>query len=267
MGLEEILDIDELPAGKSPRLINVKVKSNKDFVTFVPLGDIHYGSKDCDKKLLKETLEWLEERDDVYVLGMGDYIENATRDSVSDVFSQTASPQAQVYDIVNLLTPIAKQGKLIGLLRGNHEFRTYKQTGFEPTTLMAKLLNVPYLGDSQLIKMRVNNNNYHFYATHGSSGATTPGGKINALFRMAKVADADIFLMGHMHELISWTRPQLYIDNRNKQVIEGGKYFVCTGHFLKYIDSYAQRKQYEIGKKGVARIKLGTKKKEIYVSA
>lgn len=262
--LEEIIESDDIPHLRSPRLINRTFE--EDEILLIPLGDIHIGSSECDEKLLKETLEWIEKKPNTYMVGMGDYMENATRDSVSDIYSQTTPPMEQMYKLRDMLLPLAKKGKILGLLRGNHEIRTYKAMGFEPTVMLCDLLDVPYMGDAQFIKLRVGKQNYHIYAIHGASSAWTSGGKLNSLMRMAQVADADIYLMGHVHELASHSRPMLRIDNRNKTIVQRKQYFVLTGHFLDYMDSYAQRRTYPIGKKGVARIELSGDKWDTHVS-
>ena len=264
---EDILDFDKLDLPRSPTLYIKNVTTKKDFIMLVPVGDIHLGSSYCDIKLVKKTLNFILENKDTYMIGMGDYIENAIKDSVSDIYSQRMNPQEQIMTITNLFEPLAKKGKILGLLRGNHEIRTYRQTGIEPTAIICKALGVKYFGDAQFIKFKVNKINYHIYAVHGTTGAWTPGGKLNALLRLANVAYADVYLHAHVHNLDSYARSILKIDNRNKMVVQRKQHFVSTGHFLNYEGSYAQRKSYPIGKKGVARIKFGSRAWDIYVSA
>lgn len=231
---------------KSMRLVE-KVFDSDATIGFV--GDVHVGSPQCNTELVLEALDELWGCG-AFVVGMGDYIENATKHSVSDVYGQVLPPQEQLNKVRRLFQRFADAGRLIGLLRGNHEIRTYRSTGFSPTRVLCDSLGVSYLGDAQFLKVRAGGNNYHVYVTHGFSGARTRGGKINALIRLTRCAVADLYVMGHVHDLEHVVRPTLRVDNRNKVVVRRDAHFVLSGHFLDYVGSYAQRKAYGLGKTG-----------------
>ena len=230
----------------------------EDDVSIVPFGDVHLGSPDCNWDFFKSELEKEFERPNSYLVGMGDLIENALRDSVSDVYGQVGSPHEQITAWFDVLKPWAEAGRILGLFRGNHELRSYKRAGLKPVDLLCRMLDVPFFGDAQFMKVKCGNNNYHLYGLHGFSGATTLGGKLNALTKLAGSVDVDVYLMGHVHDLAVHKREVLRVNNRARVVEVREQFFVLTGHFLNYEGSYAQRKGYGIGRQGFPRVLLSS---------
>ena len=241
----------ESTSHKSPRLI---VKNfNQDEVKLIPLGDVHLGDKSCDKKLFEGTLQYIEESGS-QVIGMGDLINAGTKSSVSDIYSEVGNPMTEFEEMIEYLEPIKKN--IFGLLYGNHEYRIWKESGINITKMMAKELDTKYLGFACFTKLKVGKQNYSIYATHGSSGAWTPEGKLRAVRRIGEYVDSDLILYGHVHDLAVQTEERRKINYKKKIVEKKKKYYVLTGHFLNYEDSYAERKNYKPGKKGVAKIKF-----------
>jgi len=177
---------------------------------------------------------------------------------------QNLSPQAQMDALEEVLKPIAPQ--VLVLLDGNHEFRIWRQTGIQVSKNLAKLLGVPYGGYSCFIKLRVQKQNYIIHAQHGSSNAWYPHTKLTAAMRTARHTDADIYLYGHTHELLSLKVPRRTLDLRSRTVKREKKYFVLTGGFLGYENSYAERKNMYPTQTGVAKIKFFGDRWDIHVS-
>ena len=129
-------------------------------------------------------------------------------------------------------------------------------TSFDINKLFAEKLQVPYLQYGGLLKLRVNDINYHVYAIHGGSCATTLSGKMNACRKMQEKVNADIYLHAHTHGLDY--SPQIYyeIDNRNKMIVEKIKHFVLTGSFTIWDGSYGEMKNLNPSPLGVPKIRL-----------
>jgi hypothetical protein len=174
------------------------------------------------------------------------------------------NPDDQKYRIVELLEPY--KDRCLGLLTGNHEERTFKQSGHDPSRAMAKMLDVPYLRYGAFLRLLVNGVGYTVYATHGGSGAATSAGKLNAVKKLANWADADIYLMGHMHDLIVDSQIRKVLDLRNKVVRDKRTTFCVTGSFLNYEDSYSEMKCYSPGRIGSPRIRLSGESEDCHVS-
>jgi len=106
-------------------------------------------------------------------------MESANKHSVGAGWvEQTASPQEQLDTLRELLYPIRK--KVIILLTGNHEFRVFRETGIDPSAILAKYLEVPYGGYAAFVYFRVGKQNYVCHAQHGSSGARYNHTKLRA---------------------------------------------------------------------------------------
>jgi hypothetical protein len=71
---------------------------------------------------------------------------------------------------------------------------------------------------------------------------------------------------GHLHELATHTGLYYKIDMRHARAIEHKKYYVLTGSFLDYENSYAQAKNYGPVKIGCPKIKLYKDKHDIHIS-
>jgi len=227
--------------------------SNHERVRLVPLGDVHLGAPTCEVDKFLRVVGWLEANPDVLVVLMGDLMEAASRHSVGAGWvEQTQSPQAQMDALTSVLYPIRKQ--ILVSLEGNHEERVWKQTGIKVAKNVAQLLGVKYGGYSCFIKLKVRRNNYIIYAQHGASNAWYPHTKLTAAMRTAQHTDADVYLYGHTHELLSLKVPRRKLELRSRTVKSPKKYFVLTGGFLGYHGSYAEKKNMYPVQTGVAKL-------------
>ena len=256
---------------RSTNLIIKTIKS-KDRPIIVPFGDMHYGSPNFNKQMFMKNLEWAYKNKNVYIIGMGDWLESSTRHSVgAGVYEQKETVHEQMDTIIKLFKPFADEGRLLGITNGNHEDRIYDTSGFDVSRVMAEILGVKYFHNGGFFKLRIedlegNYKNYHIYATHGSSSATLPYTKIKGCLKIANFIDADIYLMGHVHDEQVHTQEFMSIDNRSGMIVSNNKYFVLTGHYLDWKDSYAQKKNMIPSKQGTPKIKLHAKEKLIRVS-
>jgi len=234
------------------------------YATIKFLGDIHYGSRECDIRKVQECLDYcLKER--FYVFLMGDLLESALKSSVgSGMYLQEINPQQQLEDMVEMLRPLAEQKLIIGALMGNHEFRIEKDTGINVIKVLCQMLNLPYLGMACWNLFRVENQNYKIYTLHGSSSSRFLHTKLKSIIDISHIFNADLICQGHVHELDSGTQLVQYIDGRT--VKEAKKHLLLTGHFLRYDKSYAQEKGYPIGKMGSPNVKLFADRFDIHIS-
>lgn len=256
---------------RSKNLIEKHIPYSEHRPIICPFGDMHYGSNNFNKELFIENLEWAWDNKNVYIIGMGDWLEAATRYSVgAGVYDQKTPTGNQLNEIVDFFKPFADEGRLLGITNGNHEDRIYNATGVDVTRVMATMLHVPYFKNGGFFKIRVGDGRagiaYHIYATHGSSGATLPHTKIKRCLDLATFIDADIYLMGHVHDEQVLTQEYQCIDNRNKKILKRNKYFVLTGHYLEWTDSYAQMKSMRPSKQGTPKVKLGQDEFRVRIS-
>ena len=86
-------------------------------IELIPFGDFHLGAEECDEDEIVRTINYVKSKPNVFVILVGDLIENATRNSVGDVFGQLAIPQNQLNALVKLLEPI--RDRILGINTGN----------------------------------------------------------------------------------------------------------------------------------------------------
>lgn len=238
-----------------------------DKLILVPFGDIHMGSKGFNRDKFMEDLEWTEKVPNAYGLFMGDNIECATRDSVgAGVYEQDEIVEEQVEDFIKTVQPLVDAGKVIGTHTGNHEWRVYKNSGLDLTNQMAKRLGIKYFGWSVHHLLRVGDQSYTLFTTHGSGGSRLPHTKIKAVLDRQNITDVDIYLMGHLHQLSHHTRTFYQVDKRSKTVVEGEKHFVLCGSYLEHWGGYAEQAGYEMMRMGSPKVKLGGLERRIKIS-
>jgi len=255
------LPIDER---KKSNIINIKY--NLDKLTLVCMGDEHIGSQFYDEETHLKNVEWCYEKNAPIIL-MGDEMETATRDSVgAGVFEQDEIVQEQLEKVERIYKPLADKKLILGVHIGNHEARLYNHSGINISKILAKLLNVKYLGVGAITNIKVGKQNYTLYTTHGHSGSRLPHTKIKAVLDLANMVDTDIYAMGHLHALDHHIRNMYSFDKRSKTIKEKQKHFILTGSYLNHWGGYAHIRGLEPARKGSPKIKLSGLENRIRVS-
>ena len=248
----------------------IELPNEQEFAELAIISDVHYGNKTCAKEFFEFVMDWAYKNPHVYVITNGDLLECSIRDSVG-LYDQNVEIDDQIDYILDKFSPLAEENRLIGMLRGNHERRVSKLTNMDLTKRMANDLGVPYGYRGMFFEIRTKTESqrkhqrYTMYGTHGSSGAWTTGGKINACMRLLQAVEAELYFMGHVHELLHITIPRKRVDRGSVQEIP--THFVLTGSYLEYWESYAQEKGYPPTALGSPKIKLHTKTHRMSVSA
>lgn len=187
-----------------------------------------------------------------YVLSIGDLMETALKDSLG-VQDQSEWIEDQYLWIKEQLQPIKEDNRLIALLEGNHEKRATRNW-FRSTRLLSKELEVPYAEGLVVINITLCKGDitrkYKICAVHGAGSARTKGGKVNSIMKMRDiVGDADVYVMGHLHDKIAIVDP-IYINGVPKE-----RLFGMTGAYLTY-GGYVEEKLYSPPARGSLKVKL-----------
>jgi hypothetical protein len=152
-------------------------------LSLIPFGDVHRDSPAHSNKKWKEFCDYGASKKDAIFLGMGDYL---------DSFSTS--------ERMILNNP---GNRTVGLLCGNH-FIQFADGTTSDMHLAAKL-NSSYLGVCSAIRIVFaemhgqSSVSVDIFAHHGKGAGQTVGGKLNAVEKLANIAEADIFLMGDNH--------------------------------------------------------------------
>jgi len=246
--------------------VRLEVKPNKDYAELMAFGDWHYGHPQARDDKAKDMLNWCL-KTNTSILLMGDLIEAGISGSVGDsVYKQMLNPQGQMDDMIEILQPLADKNLIKGLHSGNHEIRITNATGIDIAKVMAKMLNVPYLGYACWNLIRVGNQKYQIYSQHGSGSPRFKHSKLKKILDQMAWLRADLLLTGHFHSLDSNRTTIQEIDFKDKVVREKKCYACITGSYIGYDKSYAQIKSYPPCEIGSPKIKLSAVKRRIYIS-
>lgn len=212
-------------------------------------ADEHIGDEHCDIKRLKERIEYVKNTPNAYCIMNGDILDNATKTSIGDTYTQELNPMQQLQYAMELFSPI--KDKILCVSHGNHENRTYKE-GINLSFLMAKQLGLEdrYTPTSAVLFIRFGKDNkgkketngsgnvrkicYTMYVLHGSGGGRKEGAKAIRLADMANIIDTDIYCHAHTHLPMVMKQGFHRIDTRNSDVALVDKLFVNTAANLHY---------------------------------
>ena len=266
---ERLIEVEpsEKYAERIPTLNYLKLDNLREGkATLALIGDEHIGSKYYDADTHHEHVVWCLKHK-IPVILMGDELECATRDSVgAGVYEQQEIIDQQLEHFLKVYTPLARAGLILGIHHGNHEMRLWKSSGVNLTRIMAQMLGVHYWGVGKLHYIRVGEQSYTLYTTHGAGGARLPHTKMKKCFDLAQVADAEIYAMGHVHAMDYSQRTFYRIDRRNKTVGTEKKHFILTGCYLRHWGSYAHQANMEPVSLGSPKLKLHADEHRIRVS-
>jgi len=250
----------------SLKSINLNViKESIDKIYLIGFGDFHFGAVECNLDAIEKQIKWIKDTPQARVILMGDLLNCGTKLSIGGgAFDDKFNPQEQLEKLEELLLPI--KNKIYGIHMGNHEQRIWNETGINVSKILAKILGVKYLGYSAHTLINVKGINYRIFSTHGASNASLPYTKIKNCLDLVSFIDADVYMMGHVHALQVQTQDVKRINLKNKTIDNDKKYFVLTGHYLNYENSYAEMKNMRPSKQGCVKIRLDSERKDVHVS-
>ena len=159
------------------------------------VSDVHLGAHGFQKKEYLKYLKAIENDPLAAVIVLGDLLDNATQGSKGCVFSQRMMPQKQIEQSIEYLYPI--RDKIVFFCDGNHEERTFRQTGSDPGYTMCLGLNCldKYNYVHGFITITAKGKTYKVYATHNIGRTET---KLKTIARAHP--DCDLVIGGHIHQ-------------------------------------------------------------------
>ena len=258
------------------RVIKIDLPRELSSVEIHTFADEHIGDEHSDIKRLLARIEYVKNTPNAYCILNGDIIDNATRTSIGDTYTQTFCPMEQLRRAVELFAPL--RNKILCITHGNHENRTYKSEGINLSCLMANQLGLAdrYTSTSAALFIRLgayssglkeSNGSgkvrkicYTMYVLHGSGGGRKEGSKANRLADMASIIDTDIYIHSHTHLPMVMKQAFHRIDERNSTVALVDKLFINTAANLGY-GGYGEAGEFKPASKDTPVIRLsGTKK-------
>ena len=198
---------------------NVDLSNKYDTVVLVFIGDWHIGSVDFNIDEAMKVLDYVLQTPNAKLIGIGDMMNTAILNSVSNMFEDIAYPQEQLNVFVSLLKQVAKQDKVVWIHSGNHERRIDKNTGINPVEQATQALGIPktyapcFADTTITLKCPYTKSKRHTFnlvTHHGDSGNPENNASINQ--------ESLINAIGHKHTFQSFIKSKVIIDKNGKRV-------------------------------------------------
>lgn len=238
-------------------------KNGEDF-GFVPLFDVHWGARACDEAAFRRTVRIIRERRYWWWSG-GDLAEYI---SVRDIKRFKAGvisrryalddidelPKIQTAELAEILEPIS--GRCLGIGKGNHEASIADHGDYDPAKELAKALSAPYLGFEAYIQLVFRQRSgqgrtYTILSKHQYTfGGEWTGNDINAIDRAGIGAEADIYVGGHTHKLVTIRGSRLALKGigAHADLSDAPKLLILAGSYRKTkmrgVDEYTDKKKF-----------------------
>ena len=218
--------------------VTLSLEDHPTLVELIHITDVQYGHQSFKPARFQEFSAWILESPHRFILLGGDLIDAATQFSVQSPYENKWEPSEQVLRLVeDLLMP--QRPRILGYVGGNHERRTAKGFG-AAGRLIATLLGIPYSRGVQHIDVFYGEHQpFKVSLWHGGGSARTKGAKAQLLHRFMHQADSDVYLVGHLHDVV------LLFDWRQKR-LENGKIDLVkyagamSSSFLEYWNTFAE---------------------------
>lgn len=258
------------------KVIKADLPRHLESVEIHTFADEHIGDDNSDIKRIRERIEYVQNTPNAYCILNGDIIDNATKTSIGDTYTQVFNPMEQLAKAVELFSPI--KDKILCITHGNHENRTYKKEGINLSRLIADQLGLSdkYTPTSAVLFIRVGEHScgrkeskgsgkvrqvcYTLYVLHGSGGGRKEGAKAIRLADMASIVDCDIYIHSHTHLPMIMKQGYHRVDDRNNAVALVTRLFVNTAANLNY-GGYGEAQEYKPSSTDTPVIYLSGKRK------
>jgi predicted phosphodiesterase len=254
-------------------MMSKKVKipyKNGEIVELYAICDTHFGHVGVQKQLFQQHVNEIKERN-AYWIHLGDIADAVTvtdhRYDILNIDKEMLTINEQYSYATESLKPIA--GTCLGIMCGNHDdtIRTQINTGYDYASFVARDLNASYLGYMAFLKLEFENNHNDrwgqtIYLWHGKGGGRKVGSPLNRLTDLAADYDADHYLIGHYHRLVTVQNAQLYhsSNGRHDMIMKRNRIFgICGGYLEGFVDdkiTYIERDGYSPSVLGCLRLEF-----------
>ena len=247
--------------------IRLPCRSRKYEFKLTPIGDMHIGAAGCDEDALKRACDMIAAEENHYTILMGDHIDAVQQDdkrwddkSIAEWLYDPAcrarvaeSQRDRFHDIIKRVPA----SRILGVHEGNHELTVRSRHYLDITLDTCRTFGLKYLGQEAFTRLiferkRANDgsrpatSSFDIFSTHGNGGGRKPGAKVNKIMDLGGFIEADIYLMGHVHERGCIKSPLLHFD-KGGNLKSRERVYVLTGTFLKTYhssNSYGARALY-----------------------
>ena len=197
-----------------------------DVFRLYPFFDPHLGAVESAESALKRKVNECADLGNLgLALGGGDWLDCITHNDKR--FSMNGlAPWVQKSNIVEsqrrkareIFQPITDEKQWLGIGTGNHEEAIHFYHDDDVVRNLCDDMKVPYAGYQTfyILKFRRGGKMTHsvkIHAWHGAGAAQTEGARLSRLTRLVNDIEADIYLMGHLHTITTYTPDRLTVLN------------------------------------------------------
>lgn len=237
-----------VPKSEYPELV-VTFPDELDTIELAPLYDVHVGSRELDEDLLDRHLDWIARTPNVFTWNGGDAFENKTPHE-GHMGADPMNPEEQLLAVTEKFAKV--QNKMLFAIPGNHEDRTFKQSGMSSSKRLADNLKVPYFKDYAMVSIKWRGNNFRLLAHHGAGGAQTPGAQRNAARKELTWYHPDLLWTGHLHQPMTDTVKVFDTDQKTGRIFERDTLVLISPSYVKYFGGYAAHGRMAPGNRGLS---------------
>lgn len=194
--------------------------SKYDTVVAVFVADWHLGAKHLNLDSAINVLEYVLNTPNAVMFLLGDNLNTAILNAVSNMFEDVLYPQEQVDLMTDLLAQVAKQDKICLYHDGNHETRVYKQTGLSLGKQVTKAINAeetyaPHLGISEIhLRCKGSTDGKFIYRLTSHHGDHTNFSKMKN-----QNPGSYLRVVGHWHRFEMFNDVSIVIDKNGNQYL------------------------------------------------
>lgn len=196
-----------------------------DVFYLYPFFDAHLGSTECsEKSLVHKVKECASLGRFGLAVGGGDWLDCITKrdprfnsNGLADWVEKGNIVNSQRRRAKEIFSPLAEQKQLIQIGTGNHEEEIHSRHDDDVIREICDHdLHVPYGGYQSFVVLKfiragMHNHNLIIHSWHGAGAAQSEGARVLRLMRLVNEIQADIYLMGHLHAMTSYTLERLFL--------------------------------------------------------
>jgi hypothetical protein len=263
-------------------------------------SDIHLNSAACAVNKIKRDIQIVADDPNAFWVGGGDYADYISYKDRKRFDPSVISSDISVADLGRLgqmsmervrdmFLPI--KDKCLGLAFGNHEDsyqREAEQQGlhswlccemggvkldlgytclFDIVFIHAPRCENPLLRWQDAPGEGGSRQQFRFLVSHGSGAAATPSGKLNKLIQYMEIFDADIYMIGHVHDQKGQRLVQVSANQYCTELTEHDRVGLISGSYLKTyaqdVTTYGEKRGYRPTKLGAVTVTIKPYTREI----
>uniref|UniRef100_A0A6M3LV81 Calcineurin-like phosphoesterase domain-containing protein n=1 Tax=viral metagenome TaxID=1070528 RepID=A0A6M3LV81_9ZZZZ len=248
-----------------------------DIFTLYPFFDPHLGARECAESMLKDKVAECAGLGRLGIaIGGGDFLDCITHNDrrfsmngLADWVEKSNIVDSQRRRCEEIFKPITERKQWLGMGTGNHEEMIHIFHDDDVIRNLCRDMNAPYAGYHAfyILKFKRSGKVTHsltIHSWHGAGAAQTEGARLSRLVRLVNDIQADIYLMGHLHTITTYTPDRLTV--KNGRVKSTRLVAAICGSWLKTYNqadknetqdpTYGEKKGYKPARIGMPLIKI-----------